>query len=78
MVSDSRVFTDLLLAPPQDPPTPAQVAWLAWLVLCGSTAQVRAQASGWEVSLSAAASTVLPDDWLADDIERLLAAAAQS
>ena len=36
-VSDTRVFTDLLIAPPQDLPTPAQVAWLAWLVLCGST-----------------------------------------
>jgi two-component system probable response regulator PhcQ len=77
MVSDSRVFTHLLLAPSQDLPTPAQAAWLAWLVLCGSTAQVRAQASGWEVSLSAANSTVLPHDWLADDIERLLEAVTQ-
>ena len=77
MVSDPRVFTHLLLAPPQDLPTPAQVAWLAWLVLCGSTARVRALASGWEVSLSAASSTVLPHDWLAGDIERLLEAVVQ-
>jgi two-component system probable response regulator PhcQ len=77
-VSDPCVFTHLLLAPPQDLPTLAQVAWLAWLVLCGSTARVRAQASGWEVSLSAADSPVLPHDWLAGDIERLLAAVAQS
>jgi two-component system, probable response regulator PhcQ len=77
-VSDRLVFTHLLLAPPQDLPTTAQVAWLAWLVLCGSKAQVRGQASGWKVTLSAAGSTVLADDWLADDIERLLEAIAQS
>jgi two-component system, probable response regulator PhcQ len=77
IVSDTSVFTHLLLAPPQDPPTPAQVAWLAWLVLCGSTAGVRALASGWEVSLSTASPTVLPHDWLASDIERLLEAVAQ-
>ena len=76
-VSDARVFTHLLLAPPQDLPTPAQVAWLAWLVLCGSNVRVRAQASGWEVSLSADNSTALPHDWLAGDIERLLEAVAQ-
>jgi len=38
---------------------------------------VRPQASGWEVSLSAAEPMVLPQDWLAGDIEQLLAAVAQ-
>lgn len=79
-VHDPRAFTDLLAAPPQELPTAAQVAWLAWLVRWGNPVQVRAVVSGWDVSLSAAAasSTVLPHDWLASDIERLLAAVGQA
>lgn len=79
-VNDPRAFTDLLAAPPQELPTAAQVAWLAWLVRWGNLVRVRAVTSGWGVSLSldADSSTVLPHGWLAGDIERLLAAVAQT
>jgi two-component system, probable response regulator PhcQ len=74
MVNDARVFTDLLAATPQELPTAAQAAWLACLVRCGGAVQARAAESGWELKPHSAAA--LPKDWLAGDIEQLLAAVA--
>ena len=74
MLDDSRVFTDLLAASPQELPTVAQVGWLALLVRFGGAFQAQAAESGWEVKPHAApGSAALPKDWLAGDIERLLA-----
>jgi two-component system probable response regulator PhcQ len=76
-VNDARVFTDLLAAAPQEVPAAAQVAWLAWLVRWSTAVQVRPAQPGWEVRLQAdVAGAALPQDWLAGDIEGLLAALA--
>lgn len=73
IVNDARAFTDLLSAAPQEVPTAAQVAWLAWLVRRGGAVQVRALESGWAVEATAAAGEApLRPDWLAGDIECLL------
>ena len=78
-VNDSRAFTDLLAGAPKDLPTAAQVAWLAWLVRWSGAVQVRAADSGWDVILQAPGSpAALPKDWLAGDIERLLAVMVQA
>ena len=76
-VNDAHAFTDLLAAVPQELPTAAQVAWLAWLVRWSPAVQVRAAQQGWEVRLQAGeAQPALPQDWLAGDVEGLLAALA--
>ena len=75
MVNDRRAFTDLLGAPPQELPTAAQAAWLAWLVRWSDVVQVSAAGPGLKVTLQGTPNpAALPQDWLAGDIERLLAA----
>jgi two-component system probable response regulator PhcQ len=78
-LNDSRPFTELLSAPPQDLPTAMQVAWLGWLIRWGGAARVQAQDAAWHVHLAGAAQapSTLPKDWLARDIEALLAAMAR-
>ena len=77
-VNDRRAFTDLLGESPQQIPTAAQVAWLAWLLRWGAAVQVRAAEPGWQVDLEGTVNPgPLPQDWLAGDIERLLAAVAR-
>jgi two-component system probable response regulator PhcQ len=76
-VSDARAFTDLLSASPQQLPSPAQLAWLAWLVRWSPGVKVQADGGGWDVALrAAAAAPALPQDWLAGDIEQLQLAVA--
>lgn len=73
IVNDARAFTDLLGAAPQEVPTAAQVAWLAWLVRREGAVQVEALESGWAVTPTATASDEpLRSDWLAGDVECLL------
>jgi two-component system probable response regulator PhcQ len=73
--NDARPFTELLTAPPQELPTAMQVAWLGWLVRWGGAVRVHAQDGAWHVHLQGAAQpATLPKDWLAGDVERLLAA----
>lgn len=75
-VSDPGVFTDLLTSPSQDILSPAQVAWLGWLVRWSGAVQVRSSGTGWELGLDAtAAPAALPNDWLVADIDKLLTAA---
>lgn len=77
-VDDPRVFTDLLAGPPRELPSPAQVAWLAWLVPWGCTVQLRETGPGWTISLQTeSAPHALPQDWLATEVEGLLEAAAR-
>jgi two-component system probable response regulator PhcQ len=75
-VTDPSAFTALLAWPTQDPVTPVQTAWLAWLMRWSDTVQVRSAGSGCEVSMrNEKAAGNLANGWLADDIEQLLAAA---
>ncbi|MDB5882804.1 MAG: hypothetical protein JWP43_2682 [Ramlibacter sp.] len=78
-LKDARPFTELLAAPPQELPTATQVAWLGWLIRWGGSARVHAQEGAWHVHLPGAAqpAAALPKDWLAGDIEALLAAMAR-
>jgi two-component system, probable response regulator PhcQ len=74
-VSDRQVLTDLLGGPAQQLPTAAQVAWLAWLVRWSDRVQVSSGEPGLQVTLQGEPNpAALPPDWLAGDIERLLAA----
>ncbi len=76
-VTDRRALTDMLGAPPRELPTAAQVAWLAWLVRWSDSVQVSAAESNFDVTLQGKPNpAALPQDWLAGDIERLLATVA--
>jgi two-component system probable response regulator PhcQ len=72
VVTDRRVFTWPLEAPTRETPSAASVAWLAWQLWRGQPAQVQAEGDAWRMEpLPASALPVLPDDWMADCIERL-------
>jgi hypothetical protein len=72
VVSDRRVFTWVLEAPSREAPTAEAVAWLAWQVWRGQPVQVTADGAEWRVlPLPTNALPVLPDDWMADCIERI-------
>ena len=79
-LDDSRVFTDLLTGAPQELPTAAQAAWLGWLVRWGGAVQGGLEDGAWHVGVRNAANppATLPRDWLAGDIEGLLACIARS
>ncbi len=73
VVSDRRVFTWVLEAPTREPPSAAGVAWLAWQLWRGQPVRVTADGDQWRVeALPVSALPVLPDDWMADSIERLV------
>ncbi len=72
IVTDRSVFTWVLEAPTRDTPSAASVAWLAWQVWRSQPVQVEHAGSEWRVKpLPASALPVLPDDWMADCIERI-------
>lgn len=74
-VSDPQAFTDLLASPSQDIPSPAQVAWLAWLVRWSRAVRVCSAGPGWDVSLDVAAAPIaLHADWLVVGVDELLTA----
>jgi two-component system probable response regulator PhcQ len=77
-VDDPGALTDLLAGPPGELPSPAQAAWLAWLVRWGAAAQAQPAGNAWWISLQATASPpALPAGWLATEVEGLLEAAAR-
>jgi two-component system, probable response regulator PhcQ len=63
-------FTALLTAPAGETATAAQSAWLAWLLWQGGQAQVDAVPGAWVVKRAVTSTQNLPQDWLADAIER--------
>jgi two-component system, probable response regulator PhcQ len=63
-------FTALLTAPAGETATAAQSAWLAWLLWHGGQAQVEAVSGAWVVKRAVTNIQNLPQDWLADAIER--------
>lgn len=72
VVTDRRVFTWALEAPSREAPTATAVAWLAWQLWRGQPVRVLAEAGVWRVeALPASELPVLPDDWMADGIERI-------
>jgi hypothetical protein len=72
LVSDRSVFTWVLEAPTREAPSAASVAWMAWQVWRGQPVQVTQEGAEWRVvPLPATALPVLPDDWMADCIERI-------
>jgi two-component system probable response regulator PhcQ len=75
-LADARALTGLLAGAPQELPTAMQVAWLGWLVRWRGAVEVHVQDGTWHVGLRNAAEPPgkLPQDWLAGDIEALLAA----
>jgi two-component system probable response regulator PhcQ len=66
---DAAGLTALLAAPAGEAAPAPACAWFAWLLWCGSAAEVAAEPGGWRVSLTG--SVALPPDWLADAMERL-------
>lgn len=73
VVTDARVFTWPLEAPTRELPSAATVAWLAWQLWRGQPARVEAIGDTWRVEpLPTSALPVLPDDWMADCIERFM------
>jgi two-component system, probable response regulator PhcQ len=73
LVTDPQVFCWLVQGAPQESATPANTAWIAWLLWQGSRARVRAGAAGWEVSVATpVAQRPLASDWLAHSIEQLM------
>ena len=78
-LDDLRAFTDLLTGAPQELATATQSAWLGWLLRWGGAAEAGLQDGAWHVGLRNAAEppAALPRDWLAGDIERLLACIAR-
>jgi hypothetical protein len=77
LVTDPGALTDLLARPPHELPSPAQAAWLAWLVPWAHAVHIQAAGTGWTGGLQAAPPEVLPQDWLATEVEGLLEAAAR-
>jgi two-component system probable response regulator PhcQ len=71
-------LTWLLDAATHEPPSPALVAWLAWLMACGSSAQLQMGTHGVSVRLGAAATTTQPADWIATAIERISQSALEA
>jgi two-component system, probable response regulator PhcQ len=67
---DATPFTALLAAPAGETATAAQSAWLAWLLWQGGQAQVEAVPGAWVVKRAVTNTQNLPQDWLADAIER--------
>jgi two-component system, probable response regulator PhcQ len=67
---DATPFTALLTAPAGETATAAQSAWLAWLLWQGGQAQVEALPGAWVVKRAVTNTQTLPQDWLADAIER--------
>jgi two-component system, probable response regulator PhcQ len=72
---DATPFTALLTAPAGETATAAQSAWLAWLLWQGGQAQVEAVPGAWVVKRAVTHTQNLPQDWLADAIERQTARA---
>jgi two-component system probable response regulator PhcQ len=78
-VEDRHALTDLLAGPPSELPSAAQSAWLAWLVPRADAVEVKGVGSGWAVALQTGSSPlILPQDWLATEVEGLLEGAARS
>lgn len=67
---EATLFTALLTAPAGETATAAQSAWLAWLLWQGGQAQVEAVPGAWVVKRAVTSTQNLPQDWLADAIER--------
>jgi two-component system probable response regulator PhcQ len=68
-LSSDAGLTALLAAPAGEAASAPACAWLAWLLWCERAAQVEAEPGGWRVML--AERVALPQDWLADAMERL-------
>jgi len=75
-IVDLDAFTGLLAGPVGAAVTDAQVAWLAWLLRFAATVQVRPDGEARSIALVPHANPqVLPDDWLAASVERLIESA---
>ncbi len=70
LVADEKAFTALLTAPAGQVVTAHQCVWLAWLLWQRGLARLDAVDGSFRVSLATA--SVLPGDWLADAMERLM------
>jgi len=68
-LSSDAGLTALLAAPAGEAASAPACAWLAWLLWCERAAQVEAEPGGWRVMLGE--RLALPQDWLADAMERL-------
>ena len=68
----SPALTWLLDAATHEPPSPALVAWLAWLSYWGGSVQLKASPQGLAVRLLVGSMpAALQADWMADAIERI-------
>ncbi len=76
-VLDRQVFTWPLEAPTREAVSAPGVAWMAWQLWRAQPVRIEVDGSAWRVqALPASALPVLPDDWMADCIERLSLASA--
>ena len=76
-ISNRQPLTWLLDAASHEPPSPALVAWLAWLMWWGGSAQLQSSEQGLVVRLGDAPSAA-PADWMATAIERISLAASEA
>jgi two-component system probable response regulator PhcQ len=75
-IVDVDMFTGLLAGPVRGGVTDGQIAWLAWLLRFAAAVQVRPDGEAWSIAVvPQAMPQVLPGDWLAASVERLIESA---